>query len=107
MFALLWLVPILPFAGFAVLALGGRRLSRSGVAIIGVGSVGLSALLTIVLAISFIAAAPTGHAYTHTLWTWFDDGGLAPAIAFRLDPLSLIMAFFVTAVGTLIHLYPS
>jgi NADH-quinone oxidoreductase subunit L len=104
-FTLLWLVPILPFIGFAVLALFGGRLSRPGIAAVGVGSVGLSALLTIVLAIGFIGAPPTGHAYSQTLWTWFQVGGLAPGIAFRLDALSLIMALVVTFVSFLIHLY--
>ncbi len=31
MLRLLWLVPMLPLAGFAILALGGRRLSRRAV----------------------------------------------------------------------------
>ncbi len=39
----LWLIPIIPFASFLVLAIIGPRLSRVVIAIIGVGSVGVSA----------------------------------------------------------------
>ena len=45
MFNFLWLIPALPVAGFVVLALAGSRLPRSGVTAVGVGSVGLSAIL--------------------------------------------------------------
>ncbi len=50
MLELLWLIPTLPFAGFLVLALFGPRMSRGLVATIGVGSVGLSAVLFFVVA---------------------------------------------------------
>jgi NADH-quinone oxidoreductase subunit L len=105
MLALLWLVPALPFAGFLILALAGSRLHRRGVALVGVGSVGLSALLTLVLGGSFLLSPPAGQAFTQTLWSWIDVAGFRPDIAFRLDALSLIMILVVTFVGFLIHLY--
>ncbi|HBY95614.1 MAG TPA: NADH-quinone oxidoreductase subunit L [Chloroflexi bacterium] len=105
MLGLLWLIPILPFAGFAMLALIGGRFSRTRVAIIGAGSIGLAALLTIVVGASFISSPPPGHTYTQTLWTWMQVDGFSPAIAFSLDALSLIMTLVVTFVGFLIHLY--
>ena len=39
MLDLLWLIPILPFVGFAILALFGPHLSRRAIAVVGVGSV--------------------------------------------------------------------
>ena len=51
MLELLGLIPALPLAGFVVLALAGRRLSRPAVAVFGAGSVGLSALVMVVVAI--------------------------------------------------------
>ena len=45
MLELLWLIPALPFAGFIALVMAGQRLPRQGVALIGAGSVGLSAVL--------------------------------------------------------------
>ncbi len=105
MFEFLWLIPVLPYAGFLVLALAGNRLPRAFVAGVGVGSVGLSALLSIILAAFFIKSPPSGHIYIQTLWTWIDVAGFSPQIAFHLDALSLVMTLVITFVGFLIHLY--
>ncbi len=101
----LFLIPALPFAGFLVLALTGRRLSKSTIAFVGAGSVGISALLAVVMAIEFMGNPPEGHAVTQTLWTWMQLGGYTQAISFSLDPLSLVMILIVTVVGFFIHLY--
>jgi NADH-quinone oxidoreductase subunit L len=102
----LWLVPALPLAGFLVLILGGsRRIPRAAASWIGVGSVGLSALLTLGIGAQFLLSPPEGSAFVQTLWTWVNTGGLDLTVAFRLDPLSLMMVFVVTFVGFLIHLY--
>jgi NADH-quinone oxidoreductase subunit L len=105
MLQLLWLVPAFPFASFLGLVLIGSRLSRPQVALIGVGSVGISALVSIVVALSFINAPPPGYAYTQTLWQWMTVASFAPKVAFYLDALSLVMLLVVTFVGFLIHLY--
>ncbi len=104
MFELLWLVPALPFAGFLLLVLVGPRLPRPASAAIGIGSVGLSAVVAILLEISFFTAPPDG-AYVQTLWIWLDVAGFSPGISFHLDALSLVMILVVTNVGFLIHLY--
>lgn len=105
MYALLWLVPVLPFTGSIVLALAGRGLSKRQIGAIGAGSVGISAALVLLLAAQFIAAPPDGNAYTQYLWTWISVGGFTAATALKLDALSLVMAAVVTFVGFLIHLY--
>jgi NADH-quinone oxidoreductase subunit L len=104
---LLWVIPVLPFAGFLVLALIGPRLSRIGVASIGVGSIGLSTLVALLVGGRFIASPPMGHAYVQTLWTWMRVGDFTPGITLYLDALSLVMMLVVTFVGFLIHLYSS
>jgi NADH-quinone oxidoreductase subunit L len=103
--SLLWLIAALPFASALVLALFGSRLSRGAVAAVGVGSIGLSALITILVAVSFLSAPPAGNSYTQVLWTWIDVAGFKPEIGFYLDALSLVMVLVVTFVGFLIHLY--
>ncbi len=105
MLRLLWLVPALPLAGFAVLSAAGRRLAPPRVALVGVGSVALSALAGLAAAASFVFAPPPGHAFSLTLGTWIDAGGLAPRVGLYLDALSLVMTVVVTFVGFLIHLY--
>src|SRR6266700_1445735 len=105
MFRLLWLVAAIPFASAAVLALFGSRLSRRMVAILGAGSVGLAAALTLLIGIEFLMSPPAGDAYVQHLWIWMSSGGFQPEIAFYLDPVSLLMLLVVTFVSFLIHLY--
>src|SRR5512143_1776547 len=101
----LYLIPSLPFAGFIVLALLGRRLRKATVALVGAGSVGTSALLVVLAAVGFVIEPPEGNAISQTLWTWMQFDGYAPAVSFILDPLSLVMVLVITVVGFLIHLY--
>src|SRR5574340_1277813 len=105
MLNLLFLVPILPFAGFAVLAVVGGRLPKALAAWIGVGAVGVSACFAGVVSASFISSPPPGYAYTQTLWTWIHIGSLQPGIAFYLDALAVVMMVVVSSVGFLILLY--
>ncbi|HJU20634.1 MAG TPA: NADH-quinone oxidoreductase subunit L [Stellaceae bacterium] len=102
---LLWLVPALPLAGFAILFLTAGRLKKPAVAAIGVGSTGLSVVFAFIVTGAFLAAPPAGHAYHEVLWRWIAIGHFTPNVALRLDPLSLIMMLVVTFVGFLIHLY--
>jgi NADH-quinone oxidoreductase subunit L len=105
MISLLWLIPALPFASALVLVLFGSRFSRTATAAVGVGSIGLSALITILVAASFFSAPPSGNSYTQVLWTWINVAGFEPEIGFYLDALSLVMVLVVTFVGFLIHIY--
>ena len=105
MLNLLWLIPTLPMMGFLALVTCGARLSRRSVALIGVGTVGLAALVAVLIAFQFMGAPPPGHAYSQTLWTWMQVDDFIPTIAFYLDALSLVMILVVTVVGFLIHLY--
>lgn len=105
MINLLWLIVALPFSGALVLALAGRKLSRTGVSIIGAGSVSLAAIITILAGIDFMSGNSTGVAFVQNLWQWINTGGLTPKIAFHLDAVSLIFIFVITFVGALIHIY--
>jgi len=103
--SLLFLIPILPFAGFAILVVLGHWLNRAQIATIGVGSVGLSAIIAILVGFDFVISPPADHSYTQSLWVWMKVGDFSPHIAFYLDSLSVIMVMVVTFVGFLIHLY--
>jgi NADH-quinone oxidoreductase subunit L len=100
----LWLVPALPLAGFAVLALT-PRLSQRAIATVAAGAVGLSALVAIGIAAAYIAAPPPGGAQAETLWRWFDVSGLRAHVGLYLDPLAVVMMLVITVIGFLIHLY--
>jgi NADH-quinone oxidoreductase subunit L len=103
----LWLVPALPFLGFLILTFFGKKLSKNVIPLVGAGSVGLAALLTIIIGIQFIMSPPEGNFFNLKLWTWMSVGGMSPSIAFHLDALSLIFIFVITFVGFLIHVYSS
>lgn len=99
----LWLIPALPFVGALTLILAGAHLSRKTAATIGTGSVGLAALLTLLVGYDFVASGQTS--FTYTAWNWYHVDTLAPSFAFYLDPLSLVFIFVITFVGFLIHIY--
>ncbi len=101
----IYFIPALPFAGFIILSLIGRRLSKTTTAFVGVGSVGMSALLSVLMAIEFTSNPPEGREFVKTLWTWMEVDGFASAVSLFIDPLSLIMILVITIVGFFIHLY--
>ena len=105
MISLSWLIPALPFASAVLLVLFGSRFSRKAVAAVGVGSIGLSALIAILVAVSFFSSPPPGDSYTEVLWTWIHVAGFTPQVGIYVDALSLVMVLVVTCVGFLIHIY--
>jgi NADH-quinone oxidoreductase subunit L len=102
---LLWVIVAIPLASALVLAVLGSHFSRRVVAVLGVGSIGVSAVITVLVAAEFVSAPPAGKAYTEFLWTWINVAGFQPTIGFYLDALSLVMILVVTFVGFWIHLY--
>ena len=106
MLDLLWLVPALPLLGFLALAVAGGWFSRRTIALIGVGSVGLSLAVAVLVGFAFTGLSGTpGRPYDQILWTWLQISGFGPTIGFYLDSLSLVMMLVITLVGFLIHLY--
>ena len=105
MLAYLWLIPLLPFAGFFILAVFGRMLSKRTAAWIGVGGVGLSALLSVLTGVRFLSSPPEGAFFRQTLWSWIEAAEFSPSVSYYLDSLSLVFILIITIVGFLIHLY--
>ncbi len=101
----LWIIPALPFGGFLLLAIAGRRVSKTWVALIGAGSVGLAFAAALSVGISFIGAAPGVNSYVLDLGTWISVNGFTSSFSLYLDALSLVMVLVITFVGFLIHIY--
>lgn len=99
------LIPAIPFLSFLILSLFGNKISRKSAGLIGTGSLGIIAALTIFLGIVFIKALPEVKTYSVNVWEWINTGGLKVNISFSLDSLSLVFCFVITFVGFLIHLY--
>jgi NADH-quinone oxidoreductase subunit L len=106
MIQLIYLTVLLPFLGFLINGLFGRKIKNEKIiGIIGSGAIGLSFL--IVLGAFFqTLALPAEHRQTIVnLFTWLQAGGLNVNIAYQVDQLSLVMALIVTGVGFIIHVY--
>ncbi len=106
MLDLLFLVFVFPLLGFVTLALSRTRIAENTAAVIGVGAIGLSALLTALVGWQFYQL-PAGASHTQLMWTWMSVDGFAPRFALRLDQLSMLMMSVITGVGFFIHLFAS
>ena len=117
----IWLIPLLPAFGAAVMFFFGRKLTKQSVSAVCVGVVVLSFLFACgsVLQYNGWAEANNHQPFQKILYTWLGsdtghltyemrNGGRANFQAdagFLLDPLSSIWLLFVTGVGMLIHIY--
>ncbi len=102
----LYLTILFPLIGFLILVSARKRLSENVAAFVGVGSVGLAALVAAWAGYDFLNQ-PTREAFVQPLWTWVNVDGFAPAFNLHLDGLSLTMLGVITGVGFLIHLFAS
>ncbi len=117
----IWLIPLLPALGAAIMFFFGRKLQKATVSAVCVGAVVLAFIFSCGAVWEYAGYAHDnpGKPYEKILYTWLgtDTGhmtyvkhGGAPApfqadAGFLLDPLSSIWLLFVTGVGALIHIY--
>ena len=104
---LIFLTFVFPLIGFLLLSFSRGRFSENLSALIGVGSVGLSAAVSAYVIWQFNVAPPEGGAYSQLLWQWMSVDGFAPNFTLYVDGLSVTMLGVVTGVGFLIHLFAS
>ncbi len=98
----LWLIPILPLAGFAITGVFGRRLPKAAVNVVAVGSVLLSFLWVLK---TLSGLGNLDKAYIEHYYTWIQSGALNIGIDLAVDRLTAVMLLVVTGVGFLIHVY--
>ena len=117
----IWLIPLLPAFGAAMMFFFGRKLSKSAVSAVCVGAVVVAFFMACGAVIQYTNWAPAHNhqPYEKIIYTWLgSDTGLltylkhdgTPAsfqadAGFLLDPLSSVWLLFVTGVGMLIHIY--
>ena len=99
------LIPALPMVSFLILVLFSGELPRKVAGWIGAGSIGIAAVLTVIVGVDFFSSLPGIKSYEVSIWQWMSVGNLSANIAFRLDSLSLVFCFVITFVGFLIHTY--
>jgi NADH-quinone oxidoreductase subunit L len=97
----LWLISLLPFVGFLLNGILGRKLPRALVSTIGLLAP-LGSLAVVLNAARGLVALP----YLETCPNpWISVGSLHIDFSLALDQLSLVMLLVVTGVGFLIHVY--
>ena len=101
-----YLMPLMPLAGFLVLATFGRRLGDPLAGWVGTSGVAGSFVVACVT-YEGLLQRPSGpqREFTQSWFSWISVGGLQVKAAALVDPLSMTMALFVTFVSALIHLY--
>ncbi|OLF40877.1 MULTISPECIES: NADH-quinone oxidoreductase subunit L [unclassified Psychrobacter] len=103
--SLLPLTFIFPLIGFLILAFMRDKLTEQVARIVGVGSMLLSALCTLVVSYTFLTSYPAGTVVEMPLWTWFQVGDFAPSFGLSFDGLALTMTGIITGIGFLIHMF--
>ena len=98
----LWLIPLVPFAGFLVNGLLGRKAPKPVVTAVAlVGS--LIPLLQVSALVFKFGSLTLPH--IESVGTWIQAGTFHADFSFQLDQLTLVMLCVVTGVGFLIHVY--
>jgi NADH-quinone oxidoreductase subunit L len=115
-----YLIPLFPAFGAAMMFFFGRRLQKATVNAVCVGAVVVAFLFACFAVVQYTHFAHgTGQPFEKIVYTWLgsgdshltfqkEDGTRASFNAdfgFLLDPLSAIWLLFVTGVGMLIHIY--
>src|SRR6516165_8295278 len=100
----LWLIPLLPFAGFLINGTVGRKLPRAAVSAVALLFTAIPAAIVALLWV--IMKADGAPEFIRAVsQPWIAITGFQVDFAFTVDHLTLIMLGIVTGVGFLIHIY--
>ena len=100
----LWLIPLLPFAGFLINGTIGRKLPRALVSAVALICTAIPAAIVAWLWVTMKSAGAPDVMQVVSR-PWIQITGLTVNFAFTVDHLTLIMLGVVTGVGFLIHIY--
>src|SRR5271155_4053711 len=98
----LWLIPLVPFAGFLVNGLIGRKLPKAFATAVALIATLIPFLHVVKIWFQFPSLTVP---YVENLGTWIWTGAFHADFALQLDQLTMIMLLVVTGVGFLIHIY--
>ncbi|MDN4502904.1 NADH-quinone oxidoreductase subunit L [Alteromonadaceae bacterium BrNp21-10] len=99
----LYIIPLLPLLSSVLLLLLAGKLKPMQVALLGVGSMGLAALLTLLIGIEFYQQG--GEVFQQAVFNWLPIAGAPVNFGLHLDQLSMVMMSVIVGVGWLIHWY--
>jgi NADH-quinone oxidoreductase subunit L len=98
----LWLIPTIPLAGAMINLIFGKRLSKTVINAVAIGSV-LFSFLWVLKTLSGLGSLEEAHVEHY--FSWIQSGTLNIGWDFAVDRLTAVMLLVVTGVGTLIHIY--
>lgn len=98
-------VPLFPLIGMIILGLGGARINKRVVGVVGCGSVFLSFLISVGIFVNLLGLPAEERLFEKVVYTWISSGDFRAELGFQVDPLSSIMLLVVSGVGFLIHVY--
>ncbi len=99
------LIPLLPFAGAALLMLAGRGMQRQWVHLFATLAIGASCLVSIDAFFGYLPEVAAQGGLRDEVWNWISSGDLKIDLALRMDSLSGLLCLIITFIGTLIHVY--
>src|SRR5580698_823950 len=103
MINLVWLIPVLPLAGFLLTGLFRNYLSKGLTGVIGCGTVLAAFVISLII---FGEVREVGFLpMLVNLFDFINVGSLHIAFSFQVDQLSVLFLLIITGVGFLIHLY--
>jgi len=99
------LIPLLPFGGFLVNALLGKRLPKSISGGLATAVMAISFAIAVMQVLALAGMPPESRQIVQTLFNWISVGDFSLDLSLRLDALSAVMILVITGIGSLIHLY--
>ena len=94
------LIPLLPFAAFLLVGLGGHWIKDRAHWIAVPAVVG-----SLLLSLAAFREAASGDPITVPLYTWLTSGDLSIHLGLSIDRLTAVMLILVTVVSSLVHIY--
>ncbi len=95
----------MPLAGSMINLVFGRKLGDPRAGWVATVATASSFLITVLAYFEMLGLASEERSHVVSMFSWIQVGSLQVDLAILADPLSIVMALFVTGISTLIHLY--
>ena len=95
----------MPLAGSIINLVFGRKLGDPRAGWVATVATASSFLITVLAYFEMLGLASEERSHVVSMFSWIQVGSLQVDLAILADPLSIVMALFVTGISTLIHLY--
>ena len=106
MYNLVGYMVLLPFIGFLINGLLGKKINSEKLSgVVGSGVVGISFAIAAMIFFEMLKSPVEERLHIVTIFNWITAGSISINAAYQVDQLSILMTLIVTGVGSLIHIY--